>query len=348
MIRDVRSAAGLRVAIVGLGRMGVRHLQAVNSLGMTVCGMADVSKAALSAACQAYGVEPEISFIDADAMLATARPEAVVVATTAPSHASLVLKAAARGAKYVLCEKPMAVSLAEASAMSDACESRGIALAINHQMQFMAKYSDVKRLIGSDELGPLVSVLVAGANFGLAMNASHFFEMLRYMTGSEVNSVSAWFDDEILPNPRGPEFEDRSGRLLARSASGVVMYVDFSVNAGYGVQTTYICRHGQILVDELNGTMRVVARQAQLRDLPTTRYGLPADISQSEIDPGDALAATVSVWNALFAGRPYPNAAAGNHAMRCLVAAHLSNESGGRPVSTDVALLPIERRFPWA
>lgn len=342
-------AAGLRVAVIGLGRMGLRHVEAARRLGMDVCGAADVSPAALQAVHnQHYVAAAAACFTDAFEMLAKVKPEALVIATTAPTHALFVLAAAEVGVRYVLCEKPLATSLAEADAMLAACERAGTRLAVNHQMRYMAQYTQVKALIDTEELGPLASILVAGSNFGLAMNASHYFEMFRYISGKSVSGVQAWLEDGQLANPRGDQFEDRSGRLLARCETGPSMFIDFSAQAGWGLQVVYICRHGQIIVDELNGDMRIAARQAQYRELPTTRYGMPVDIRNEQIEPADTVVPTMAVWNALLAGQGYPDGAAGAHALACLVAAHASNEAGGRAVRLDDATLPRERVFKWA
>lgn len=341
-------AASLRVAVIGLGRMGLRHIEAARRLGMDVCGAADVSPSALQSVQEQHGMASVACFTDGFEMLAKVRPEALVIATTAPTHTPFVLTAAECGVRYVLCEKPLATSLAEADAMLAACERAGTRLAVNHQMRYMAQYTQVKALIGSEELGPLASILVAGSNFGLAMNASHYFEMFRYISGESVRDVQAWFEDAQLANPRGAQFEDRSGRLLARSETGPSMYIDFSAQCGWGLQVVYICRHGQIVVDELNGEMRIAARQAQYRELPTTRYGMPVDIRNEQIEPADTIVPTMAVWNALLAGAGYPDGAAGAHALACLVAAHASHEAGGRAVRLNDPTLPRERVFKWA
>lgn len=348
MNSNTTPSAGLRVAVVGLGRMGVRHLQAVTNLDMDVCGVVDISEQALATVRDNYGVPASACFTDAFAMLESQKPQALVISTTAPYHSDVTIAAAERGGQFVLCEKPMTTSLARAEAMIDACRRAGTVLAVNHQMRFMAQYTRVKALIGSDELGPLSSILVAGSNFGLAMNASHYFEMFRYMTDVSVTSVQAWFEADQLANPRGAQFEDRSGRVLALSDGGPSMYIDFSASSGYGLQVVYICKYGQIVVDELSGDMRVAARQAEFRDLPTTRYGMPADVRQVTIEPADTVVPTMEVWKAMLAGQPFPDGEAGKHALACLVAAHMSHEAGGVPVRLDDAALPGAREFKWA
>ena len=148
--------------------------------------------------------------------------------------------------------------------------------------------------------------------------------------------------------PRGLQFTDHSGRLLAQTTSGVPMFIDFSAAAGWGLQVTYICRNGQITVDELTGELRVAARQAEHRTLPTTRYGMPADIRTVRIPPADVKAPTVAVWQAMLAGAGYPDGAAGAHALRCLVAAHASHRRGGVAVRLDDPDLPVTEVFAWA
>lgn len=339
---------GLQVAVVGLGRMGMRHLQAVRTLGMTVRGIADTSTDALEAGRLAAGVDAECCFADARAMLREIQPDAVVVATTAPSHCELVLEAASAGARYILCEKPMAASLAEARSMVAACKESGAALAVNHQMRFMPHYQHVKELVGTEVLGPLASVLVAGSNFGLAMNGSHYFEMFRYVAGEPIASVRAILDEVPVPNPRGEEFEDRAGRILARGASGAALYIDFVSGAGHGLQVIYICREGQISVDELTGSLRVSARKPEFRGLPTTRYGMPAEVRQFDVLPTDTLEPTKSVWSAMMSGAPYPDGDAGLHALSCLVAAHASHDARGQEIRIDDPVVSADRVFAWA
>lgn len=341
-------AVGKRAAVIGLGRMGQRHVEAVEKCGMKVVGVSDVAAQARETARTRFKLDAGACFADGHEMLRAVQPEVVVVATTAPTHAPFVIAAAQAGASHILCEKPVAVSLAEADAMIEACRQAGALLAVNHQMSFMDQYTVVKPLIGSAELGPLVSVLVGASNFGLAMNGCHYFEMFRYIAGSPVKSVQAWLDSTRLANPRGAEFEDHSGRLLARNAAGQIMFLDFSVEAGSGMHVIYTCRLGQIVVDELNGVMRVIARKAEHRELPTTRYGSPTEDRVEKIRPADVVGPTVELLEAMLNGRAFPDGKVGAQALACCVAAHVSHEAGGREIFTDDPALPRDRRFKWA
>jgi hypothetical protein len=180
------------------------------------------------------------------------------------------------------------------------------------------------------------------------MNACHYFEMFRYISDAPISGIQAWLDQAQLANPRGPEFEDRAGRLLARGPAGRSMFIDFSADAGSGIHVTYICRNGQIVVDEFNGDMRVVARKSEHRDLPTSRYGAPVDVRVQTIKPADVIGPTMDLWSAMLSGEVFPDGGAGAHAVACCVAAHLSHEGGGREMLLADPALPRDRRFKWA
>lgn len=327
--------------------MGLRHVEVARQLELEIVGVADARQEALKQAVAEHGVDPQVCFGDAADALRDCSAECVIVATTAPGHAALVIEAAARGARWILCEKPLGVSLTECDAMIAACERSGALLAVNHQMRFMEQYTTPKRLLESEAFGGFQSVTVVAGNFGLAMNGSHYVEMFRFMAGEAPTEVAAWFSDEIVPNPRGAQFLDRAGALRAVTASGKRFYLDASSGQGHGMTALYAGRNGQIVVDELSGHLRSVVREAEHRFLPTTRYGMPAEERVEKITPADSTAPTRAVLASLLGGEGFPTGAEGRLAVAALVAAHVSHEAGGRMIALDDAL-PIDREFPWA
>jgi len=337
----------MRGVVIGLGRMGLRHLQVAKAEGIDIVGVADRRPEAVQQAREA-GVAADALFDDAESMLRKTRPELVIVATTAPSHARLTCLAAELGAAAVLCEKPMAVSLAECDRMIAACRRSGTRLAVNHQMRFMEQYTAPKALLASEALGGLSSVTVVAGNFGMGMNGTHYFEMFRFMTGEAPARVAAWFSAGKLANPRGAEFEDRAGSIRLETLSGKRFFMDAAADQGHGMLVCYAAPHGRITVDELGGRMWVVARKPEHRAQPTTRYGMPWDEEERRIAPADALEPTRAVLRALLDGTDYPDGAAGRLAVEILVAAYVSDEAGGRTIDLGREALPRERVFPWA
>ena len=337
----------MRTVVIGAGRMGRRHIQVVKELGLELVGICDPSPESLAMAEKEQGVAPGLHFSDARQMLAETAPEVVVVASTAPTHCEYTCTAAQGGAKVVLCEKPMGVSLAECDLMIETCRAHGTKLAINHQMRFMEQYTAAKEIVDSDAFGGLGSVTVVAGNFGMSMNGTHYFEMFRYMTGETPLEVQAWFSPDPLSNPRGPQFSDRAGSLRLTTASGKRFYLEIGPDQGHGMHVTYAGPYGRLTVDELLGKMSWVVREQQYRELPTTRYGMPAIEAGREIAPADAVTPTRHVLQAVLNGEDWPSGEDGRQAVAVLVAAYQSDENGHVPVRVDENLNRT-RIFPWA
>lgn len=337
----------MKFAIIGLGRMGRRHVQVAFNLGFEIVGLYDIFQGAIDETLKEFPTLAGKVFSSAEELLERSGADLLTVSTTAPSHAALVCKAAESGFRYILCEKPLAVSLGEADAMIDACAKHGVKLAVNHQMQFMEQYTKIRDMIGSGEFGPLRSITVHASNFGLAMNAVHYFEMFRYVTGEQLTSVQCWIDNEKVPNPRGAQYADYSGQLRGLSATGVRFNLEAGGDLGHGIQVVYGCRNGQIIVDELAGKVRGLYRKKEFAELPTTRYGMPAEELNFSIAPADVLEPTASVWRAMLAGENFPDGDIGRHALSVLVAAYISGEANAALTLVDDSL-PKEKTFSWA
>lgn len=338
----------MKAGLLGLGRMGLRHLEVLRGLNLDVVGASDLQEGARAKAAADYGVAQSALFADAREMIEKTRPELLVVATTAPSHAEFVCLGARNGARAILCEKPMAVSLAECDRMIDACAAAGTRLAVNHQMRFMEQYTKAKEMVEDASFGGLASATVIAGNFGIAMNGSHYFEMFRYLTDEMPAQVSASFSAETVANPRGAQFEDRAGTVRITTPKGRRFYLDASTDHGHGMHVTYAGPHGRLAVDELAGKAQLVVRKTEHRDMPTTRYGMPWDERAIEITPADSVAPTRAVLEALLAGKNYPDGTVGRMAVEVLAAAYASNEQGGKPIELASANLPRDRKFPWA
>lgn len=338
----------MKAALLGLGRMGLRHLEVLRALKLDVIGASDLQEQARAKAAADYGVPATALFADAREMIEKTRPELLVVATTAPSHADFVCLGANNGARAILCEKPMAVSLADCDRMIDACTASGTRLAVNHQMRFMEQYTRAKEIVEDPSFGGLASATVVAGNFGIAMNGSHYFEMFRYLTDEMPAHVAAWFSVDTVANPRGAQFEDRAGSVRITTAKGRRFYLDASTDQGHGMHVTYAGPYGRLVIDELAGKGQLVVRQAEHRDVPTTRYGMPYDERMIEITPADSVAPTRAVLEALLAGKDYPDGVVGRMAVEVLAAAYASHEQGGKVIELASANLPRDRKFPWA
>lgn len=337
----------MKVAIIGVGRMGQRHLEVVRLLGYQIIGVSDISAKNLSDTANKFSLDPSQLHLDPHTLISYAKPDCVIIATTADSHCELVCAAAQAGAKFILVEKPMATSLSDCQKMIDVCNKAGARLSVNHQMQFLDQYITPKMMLKSKEYGGLSSMTVTAGNFGMAMNGLHYIEAFRFMSEEEPKYVSAWFSAEKLANPRGAQFEDKAGCLRVVTPKGVRLYIDASQDQGNGVLVTYAGRNGIIQVNELSGELTAFARTSDYIGEPTTRYGLPSAYEKLVIPPVELIDSTANVLRSLVSGVNYVRADYGMNAIKVLEAGYRSSESFGKQIELNVDTNQ-DRKFPWA
>ncbi len=337
----------MNVAIIGVGRMGRRHIQSVQKVGLSLNCICDVNEESLLITKNEFLLPDLVITCSVEDVFYPSPPECIIIATTADSHCKLVCQAAEAGVQYILVEKPMAVSLEQCDRMIETCNRYGAKLAVNHQMRFMEQYEIPKGLLDTDAYGGLTSMTVVAGNVGFAMNGAHYFEAFRYLTKEAIEEVTAWFSPEVVPNPRGSQFEDRGGTIRAVTSNGKRLYMDISSDQGHGIRVIYGSRNGMITINQLTGEMVTTVREDQYRNLPTTRYGMPAVNSQTNIHPTDVIDSSASVLQALISDLNSVSGQDGRQAIAPIVAAYQSAESGSIPVRLN-STLDRSRVFPWA
>lgn len=337
----------MKIAILGVGRMGRRHILAARKLGLDLVAVFDSNPESLRLAQKEESLGDDKLFNRLDVLFAQAKPQCVIIATTADSHCGLTCMAAEQNVKYILVEKPMAVSLEQCDRMLEACERFGARLAVNHQMRFMEQYTEPKRLLATQAYGGMGSMTVVAGNFGFSMNGTHYFEAFRFLADEDPVEVTAWFSPGVVPNPRGVQFQDRAGCIRAVTANGKRLYMDIGADQGHGVRAIYACRNGVITVNELTGELLSSVREEPYRDLPTTRYGMPAANSQRAIRPAEVIDTSAAVLKALLDDVNSVSGEDGRRAIELLVAAYQSAELGSVPVRLGEEL-DRDRMFPWA
>jgi UDP-N-acetyl-2-amino-2-deoxyglucuronate dehydrogenase len=118
-------SAPVRIALVGCGRISASHFEAIARVeGLALVGVCDVLEARAKAAGEQWGVPWYTNY---ERMLAEVPCEAVAIATPSGLHPTQGVLAA-RAGKHVISEKPMAISLASADALVQACDDAGVRL----------------------------------------------------------------------------------------------------------------------------------------------------------------------------------------------------------------------------
>lgn len=199
----------LNIALVGCGRIAVRHSQLLGKgqiAGARLCSVCDIVEEKANKIGSEYDVP---YFTDMHEMMRTQKPNVVVVLTESGNHARHVLELAQYGA-HIVVEKPMALKLSDADAMIEACDEAGIKLFVIKQNRFNVPVRKLREAIEAKRFGKLVMGTVRvrwcrpqayydqepwrgtwAFDGGVLTNqASHHVDLLEWMMGS-VDSVFA-------------------------------------------------------------------------------------------------------------------------------------------------------------
>jgi predicted dehydrogenase len=143
-------------AIVGLGWWGKSLVEAVQGKSECLRFVRGVSKelAAGREFGAAHGFEVSAELED---ILADPRVHAVVLATPHSLHTAQIV-AAARAGKHVFCEKPLALSLADALRSVAACKAAGVVLGLGTNKRFWPSMRELRRIVMAGALGEILHV----------------------------------------------------------------------------------------------------------------------------------------------------------------------------------------------
>ncbi|HEV8637376.1 MAG TPA: Gfo/Idh/MocA family oxidoreductase [Chloroflexota bacterium] len=177
--------AKYRTAIIACGtiaRVHARAWQGVPGQPVEIGAIADTHPDALREFGEFFGVPPERRYRDYREMLDQEHPDFVDVCSWHAQHAEMVVAAAARGPKAILCQKPMALSLGEAERMLVACQRNGVKLFIAFQRPHHATWLKARELIREGAIGQPIQVICDDGGNILNTN-SHNIRLALYLLG---------------------------------------------------------------------------------------------------------------------------------------------------------------------
>jgi 1,5-anhydro-D-fructose reductase (1,5-anhydro-D-mannitol-forming) len=142
------------------------------------------------------------------ALLADSDIDCVYISTTNEHHHDQTI-AAAKAGKHVLCEKPLALTLADAQEMVAACRKAGVVMATNHHLRNAGLHRRMRDLIEKGTVGEILAVRVfhavflpeflqgwridsAAAGGGVVLDITvHDADTVRFVTGDNPTEVTA-------------------------------------------------------------------------------------------------------------------------------------------------------------
>jgi predicted dehydrogenase len=144
------------VGVIGLG-FGRSHIPAFQANGCRVVAVCQRNREKAQSIADKYGVEGV--YERWEELLEKARPEIVVIATPPHTHKPIALAAFAQGA-HVLCEKPIALTAADAKEILDAATRAGRTAMTGFNWRFPAAFLRFHEMVQDGFLGRLLHAQV--------------------------------------------------------------------------------------------------------------------------------------------------------------------------------------------
>ena len=233
------------VALIGSGRMGAFHAETLARRlpQARLAAVADPMPGAAERLAGALGADR--AYTDVAQLWDDPEVDAVVIAAPARSHADLVVAAAAAG-RHVFCEKPMAITLADADRAIDAARAAGVVLQVGFNRRFAADWRAARLLLDAGTLGTprlLRSLTRDPGGFDPARvlpdtifleTLIHDFDTLCFLNpGAEAVEVSAVADALVEPGWRNRGLLD-TAVVTVRFDNGAMAVAEACFEASYG------------------------------------------------------------------------------------------------------------------
>jgi predicted dehydrogenase len=223
----------MKIGLIGSGFMGKVHAAAWAQTPAALAGVLSSDPEGAASLAAEYGATVYGSL---GAMLS----DVDVVDICAPTHLhkDFALEAAAAG-KHIVCEKPLARTVADAQAMIAACEQAGVMLLVAHVVRFFPEYASAKSIVDRGEIGRVGVTRLTRCSFKPARNDPsswfhdtaksggmmfdlmiHDFDYARWVSG-DVTTVYAKHVIDRFPDAPG----DYALAIL-KHASGAMSHVE--------------------------------------------------------------------------------------------------------------------------
>ena len=170
-----------KVAIVGCGGIAHAHMDGYSRLdNVEVITAVDPYEPARRLYQGEYDIPSSYSSIEE--MLEKESPDIVSVCTWHLIHPGPTIAAAKAGVSGIICEKPMAIGMAAADSMVEACEASGTKLVISHQRRFTPGWERAKEMIAEGDIGKPIFAKNR-VREGLANWGTHSIDGTRFALG---------------------------------------------------------------------------------------------------------------------------------------------------------------------
>ena len=203
----------MKYALIGCGRISPNHIEAAKNNKLDFVAMCDVLPEVMQEKSEKFGLEAVRKYTDYKELLEKEKPELVAIATESGKHAAIALDCIAAGCNVII-EKPIALSIADATAIVEAGKKAGVVVCANHQNRFNKSVQYIRKALEEVRFGKLSHGAAhvrwnRGKSYyeqapwrgtwaqdgGCLMNQCiHNIDLLRWMMGDDIDEVMAYTD----------------------------------------------------------------------------------------------------------------------------------------------------------
>ncbi len=238
-------AQKIRLGVIGAGRIGKLHIKNIvnHIMEAEVKAIADVFAEDLKGWAGELGVKKVTS--DYRDILDDSEIDAVLICSSTDTHADFVIEAAKTG-KHIFCEKPVDLSIEKVKKALQAVKEAGVKFQIGFNRRFDHNHKSVRDAVKEGKIGdphiikitsrdpappPIDYVKVSGGIF--KDMTIHDFDMVRFLSGSEVSEVYA-VGNVLIDKAIGDVGDLDTAVITLKFENGAIGIIDNSRKAVYG------------------------------------------------------------------------------------------------------------------
>jgi len=235
----------LRIGVIGAGRIGKLHANNLKNAvpGAVVTAISDVNLLSAKALAATLGVGKV--YQDYRQLLDDPEVDAVFICASTDMHSPISI-AAAKAGKHIFCEKPIDHDLGKIEEVLKAVKEAGVKYQVGFNRRFDRNFKKVRETVREGKIGDVHIVRVTSrdpeapppsyvkTSGGIFVDMTiHDFDMVRYLTGSEVEEVSVF--GAVLVDPAIGEAGDVDTCVInLRFKNGALGVIENSRQAVYG------------------------------------------------------------------------------------------------------------------
>ena len=199
-----------KVGVIGTGFIGPAHIEALRRLGnIEVVALAECSDDVAKSKAEAIDIDRYYG--DYKELLKDASIQSVHICSPNYLHYEMA-KAALEAGKHVICEKPLAISVAEAAELVELADKKGLVNAVNFNIRYYPLMRQLRLMVDTGDIGKIFAVQgsylqdwlfhpmdynwrlepdQSGQSRAVADIGSHWMDLIEFVTGLRIQEVCA-------------------------------------------------------------------------------------------------------------------------------------------------------------